>query len=295
MFRYERPQKGRLRQFHQFGCESFGVDSVYEDASVIMMVADILKELGIGYKLQLNSLGDSNCMPQYRESLITFVTKHEDSICEDCKRRLSTNPIRVLDCKNTSCQNIYVDAPKLINNLCDACESDFEKLKTILSKNDIDFEVDTHLVRGLDYYSKTAFEFVSDDIGSQSAIAGGGRYDKLVEFLDGRATPAVGFAIGIERLLELIKMPEDTRDGYYFGALDEVALETLISLAQKMRQKHRVVIEYKAKNLKKHLNAADKENVTFCAIIGENELNESKIWVKDLLNKEESSINFIDV
>ena len=151
------------------------------------------------------------------------------------------------------------------------------------------------MVRGLDYYSKTAFEFVSDEIGSQSAIAGGGRYDKLVEFLDGRATPAVGFAIGIERLLELIKMPEDIRDGYYFGALDEVALETLLTLAQKMRQKHRVVVEYKTKNLKKHLNAADKENVTYCAIIGENELNDSKLWVKNLINKKENSINFNDI
>jgi len=183
MFRYERPQKGRLRQFHQFGVESFGQDNVYEDATMIMMVADILKELGIGYRLQLNSLGDNNCMPAYKTKLINFVTEYKDEICEDCVRRLDTNPIRVLDCKNAKCQELYTNAPKLLQNLCPTCSDDFDTLKKVLDENDISYEIDTNLVRGLDYYSKTAFEFVSDNIGSQSAIAGGGRYDRLVEFL----------------------------------------------------------------------------------------------------------------
>ncbi|MDD4856280.1 MAG: histidine--tRNA ligase, partial [Sulfuricurvum sp.] len=179
MFRYERPQKGRLRQFHQFGVESFGVGSVMEDALMIMMVADILKALGIGYQLKLNSLGDQNCMPAYREKLISFIDSCGDALCEDCIRRKSTNPIRVLDCKNDHCQSLYVNAPKLINHLCEGCQSDFSSLKEILDNHAIAYEIDTHLVRGLDYYSKTAFEFVSDAIGSQSAIAGGGRYDRL--------------------------------------------------------------------------------------------------------------------
>ncbi|WP_457744012.1 histidine--tRNA ligase [Sulfurimonas sp.] len=291
MFRYERPQKGRLREFHQFGVESFGVESVYEDVIMIMMVADILKELGIGYRLQLNSLGDSNCMPQYRENLVSFIESVEDEICEDCKRRKETNPIRVLDCKNEKCQALYQNAPKLINALCDSCQSDFNKLKSILEKNNIAYEIDTNLVRGLDYYSKTAFEFVSDDIGSQSAIAGGGRYDRLVEFLDGRPTPAVGFAMGIERLMELIVMPEESREGYYFGAMDEEAVEIIIAMTQKKRKTQKATCEYRARNLKAHLKNADKANARYCCIIGSNELEHNTIWIKDLINKSEETIS----
>lgn len=290
MFRYERPQKGRLRQFHQFGVESFGVESVYEDATMIMMVADILSACGITYRLQLNSLGDSNCMPTYRDNLVKFVQECKDDVCEDCVRRLDTNPIRVLDCKNGKCQELYVGAPKLINNLCSACEDDFEKLKKILDENNIAYEIDTNLVRGLDYYSKTAFEFVSDNIGSQSAIAGGGRYDRLVEFLDGRPTPAVGFAMGIERLMELIVMPEKKREGYYIGAMDDEAIDLVISLAQKKRKTDKTTIDYKSKNLKNHLKGADKANARFCCVIGTNEMQSKTIWVKDLQNKTESSV-----
>jgi histidyl-tRNA synthetase len=290
MFRYERPQKGRLRQFHQFGVESFGVASVYEDASVIMMLSDILKTLGIGYRLQLNSLGCQNCMPQYRDSLVAFIEKHEDNICEDCVRRKSTNPIRVLDCKNPKCQEIYKEAPKLLENLCSTCENDFKALKEILNDNNLEYEIDTKLVRGLDYYSKTAFEFVSDNIGSQSAIAGGGRYDRLVEFLDGKPTPGVGFAMGIERLLELIQMPQNKRDGYYLGAMDEEALTLVMKLTQQKRKTDKAIVEYKPKNLKAHLKSADKVNARYCAVIGENELNDKTIWIKDLENKSEQII-----
>ena len=294
MFRYERPQKGRLRQFHQFGVESFGQESVYEDATMIMMVADILSACGIGYRLQLNSLGDKNCMPKYRNKLVKFVKECEDGICEDCVKRLDTNPIRVLDCKNGSCQILYESAPKLLQNLCSTCDDDFNNLKKILNDNNIDYEIDTNLVRGLDYYSKTAFEFVSDDIGSQSAIAGGGRYDKLVEFLDGKPTPAVGFAMGIERLMELIVMPESKRDGYYIGAMDTEAIDLVIKLAQNKRKTDKTTIDYKAKNLQKHLKAADKVNAKFCAVIGSNELNDATIWIKNLQNKTEKTINIKD-
>ena len=294
MFRYERPQKGRLRQFHQFGVESFGVDSVYEDATMIMMVADILKACGIGYRLQLNSLGDQNCMPQYRDSLVIFIESVEDEICEDCKRRKSTNTIRVLDCKNAKCQSLYEKAPKLLTSLCESCETDFNKLKKILDDNEIAYEIDTNLVRGLDYYSKTAFEFVSDNIGSQSAIAGGGRYDRLVEFLDGRATPAVGFAMWIERLMELIVMPEETREGYYLGAMDDEAVDLIVNLTHKKRATDKATCDFKAKNLKKHLKGADKVNAKYCCVIGSNELAEQTIWVKDLENKTESVVTLQD-
>ncbi|MDP3300850.1 MAG: histidine--tRNA ligase [Sulfuricurvum sp.] len=291
MFRYERPQKGRLREFHQFGVESFGVDSVYEDALMIMMVADILKTLGIGYRLQLNSLGDQNCMPAYRENLVSFIESCGENICEDCQRRKATNPIRVLDCKNEKCQHLYANAPKLINQLCNGCQSDFDTLKTILDDHNIAYEIDTNLVRGLDYYSKTAFEFVSDNIGSQSAIAGGGRYDRLIEFLDGKPTPAVGFAIGIERLMELIVMPEPARNGYYFGAMELESLPIILKCAEKFRQTHTAVVEYEPKNLKNHLKGADRINARYCAVIGENERNSNSIWIKDLVEQKETIIS----
>jgi histidyl-tRNA synthetase len=290
MFRYERPQKGRLREFHQFGCESFGEASVYEDFTIISMIGDIFKALGIGYDLQINSLGCSQCMPPYRENLINFLTECQDALCEDCNRRISTNPIRVLDCKNEKCQSLLTDSPKLLNNLCDSCESDFYKLVKLLKSENIEYKIDTNLVRGLDYYSKTAFEFVSNEIGSQSAIAGGGRYDKLVEFLDGKPTPAVGFALGIERIMELVKMPEVSRTGYYIGAMKDEAVDSLFTLASKKRATDKVTLEYTPKKLKAHLKGADKVNARYCAVVGEDEFKEKKIWVKDLVKKEEKII-----
>ncbi|NOZ90810.1 MAG: histidine--tRNA ligase, partial [Epsilonproteobacteria bacterium] len=156
MFRYERPQKGRLREFHQFGCESFGESSVYEDFTIIEMIGDIFKALGIGYSLKINSLGCSECMPQYRESLVNFLESCKDELCEDCNRRIETNPIRVLDCKNEKCQTLLQNSPKLIDSLCDSCDSDLKSLVRLLQSENIDFEIDTNLVRGLDYYNKTA-------------------------------------------------------------------------------------------------------------------------------------------
>ena len=287
MFRYERPQKGRLREFHQFGCESFGEASVYEDFTIIQMIGDIFKALGIGYKLKINSLGCPKCMPPYRQNLVEFLTECKDELCEDCNRRIETNPIRVLDCKNEKCQSLLVDSPKLIKNLCSSCDDDFVKLERLLKSENIEYEVDTNLVRGLDYYSKTAFEFVSNEIGSQSAIAGGGRYDRLVEFLDGKPTPAVGFALGIERIMELVKMPELERSGYYLGAMDEEAIDALFPLASKKRTTHKVTVEYAPKKLKAHLKNADRVNARYCAVIGEDEFKDKTIWVKDLVEKKE--------
>jgi histidyl-tRNA synthetase len=290
MFRYERPQKGRLREFHQFGCESFGEASVYEDFSVISMIGDIFTALGIGYELEINSLGCPVCMPPYREKLIDFLNGCKDELCEDCNRRIETNPIRVLDCKVDRCQELLTDSPKLMNNLCESCDSDFAKLKELLDNAGIVYKVNTHLVRGLDYYSKTAFEFVSNNIGSQSAIAGGGRYDRLVEFLDGKPTPAVGFALGIERIMELVAMPEVEREGYYLGAMDAEDIDTLFPLASKKRVSEKVTVEYAPKKLKAHLKNADKVNARYCAVIGEDESKNGTIWVKDLVEKTETII-----
>lgn len=236
MFRYERPQKGRLREFHQFGAEVFGVSSVYEDANIIMMIKDILDFFGISFSLKLNSLGCKECMPTYKENLVTHLSSFKTELCEDCNRRIETNPIRVLDCKNEKCQSLLQNAPKITNNLCASCDSDFEKLKEILDFNKVSYEIDSNLVRGLDYYSKTAFEFVSNEIGAQSAIAGGGRYDRLVEFLGGKSTAGIGFAIGIERLLELVKIKEEAEDIYYIGALSEKALNQVMKVANIKRK-----------------------------------------------------------
>ena len=288
MFRYERPQKGRLRSFHQFGCESFGEPSVYEDATIILMISEMLNFFGIGFKLQLNSLGCKECMPTYKDGLVDHLKELE--LCEDCNRRILTNPIRVLDCKNESCKETLVEAPSITENLCSSCHTDFEKLKKILENNGIEYEVDSNLVRGLDYYTKTAFEFVSDNIGAQSAIAGGGRYDRLVEFLGGKPTPAVGFAIGIERLLELIVKPESTQEVLYIGAMSQDAVDMVFSAVYDKRETIKVITDYKVRSFSKHLNNAQKQGATKIALIGDDELNNGTIWTKDFLTKEEKTI-----
>jgi len=293
MFRYERPQKGRLRQFHQFGCESFGESSVYEDANIILMLNDILSFFKIEYTLQLNSLGCKECMPPYKQNLVEHLKTLE--LCEDCNRRIDLNPIRVLDCKNEACQTSLKDAPKITSSLCQTCDTDFEKLKDILNKNNISYEVDSNLVRGLDYYTKTAFEFVSSNIGAQSAIAGGGRYDRLVEFLGGKETSAIGFAIGIERLLELIVMQDKQEEVIYIGSICDEAVDTVFTLVNKKRQTSKVISDYKVRNFPKHLKNAQKLNATFVVLIGENELKDKTVWTKDLISKEEKTISIEDL
>ena len=291
MFRYERPQKGRLREFHQFGCESFGEASVYEDFTIITMIARIFKELGIGFDLQINSLGCKICMPKYKENLVSSLNNIKEQLCEDCNRRIKTNPIRVLDCKNDKCQVVLTDSPKLIDYLCKECDPDFKQLTELLDKAGIGYEVNSNLVRGLDYYGKTAFEFVSNEIGAQSAIAGGGRYDRLVEFLDGKPTPAVGFAIGIERIMELVKMPKKQKEGYYMGAMVPEAIEKIIMLANKRRESDKVTVEYTSKGFKSHMKGADKANVRYALLIGKDELANDTVWLKDLESKEEKTIS----
>jgi len=289
MFRYERPQKGRLREFHQFGCESFGESNVYEDANIIIMISQILDFFKIGYKLQLNSLGCKDCMPSYKEKLVSNLK--ELNLCEDCNRRILTNPIRVLDCKNENCQAQLTNVPKITNNLCQTCNDDFEQLKKILDKNNISYEVDTNLVRGLDYYTKTAFEFVSDKIGAQSAIAGGGRYDRLVEFLGGRSTSAIGFAIGIERLLELIELEQIDEEVLYIGAMDTLALDTVFELVASKRKEIKVLSDYRSRGFTKHLTNATKQGATKVALIGTKELEDGTIWVKDIANNKEMTVD----
>lgn len=291
MFRYERPQKGRLREFHQFGVESFGVKSVFEDATLILMLAQILAKLDIKAKLKLNSLGCEKCLPEFRAKFLEFVSAKSD-FCEDCKRRKELNPIRMLDCKNEHCQGLLVGAPALKECLCAECQSDFESLQELLSANGVEFELDDKLVRGLDYYSKTAFEFESDEIGAKAAVAGGGRYDKLISYLGGKEGFGVGFAIGVERLMAILAQKEQIqkRSGVYLCALDSAFITRLFTLANSLRQRHKVHLSFEAKKLAKHLNLADLSGAKIFLCMGENEAKENKLFYKDLESKEERQI-----
>lgn len=291
MFRYERPQKGRLREFHQFGVESFGVKSVFEDATLILMLSQILAKLDIKAKLKLNSLGCEKCLPEFRAKFLEFVSAKSD-FCEDCKRRKELNPIRMLDCKNEHCQGLLVGAPALKECLCAECQSDFESLQGLLSANGVEFELDDKLVRGLDYYSKTAFEFESDEIGAKAAVAGGGRYDKLISYLGGKEGFGVGFAIGVERLMAILAQKEHTqkRSGIYLCALDSAFITRLFTLANSLRQRHKVHLSFEAKKLAKHLNLADLSGAKIFLCMGENEAKENKLFYKDLESKEERQI-----
>ena len=296
MFRYERPQKGRLREFHQFGVESFGVKSVFEDATLILMLAQILAKLDIKAKLKLNSLGCEKCLPEFRAKFLEFVSAKSD-FCEDCKRRKELNPIRMLDCKNEHCQGLLVGAPALKECLCAECQSDFKSLQGLLSANGVEFELDDKLVRGLDYYSKTAFEFESDEIGAKAAVAGGGRYDKLISYLGGKEGFGVGFAIGVERLMAILAQKEQSqkRSGVYLCALDSAFITRLFTLANSLRQRHKVHLSFEAKKLAKHLNLADLSGAKIFLCMGENEAKENKLFYKDLESKEERQIEIKDL
>jgi histidyl-tRNA synthetase len=261
------------------------------------MLDAILKNFGIKCKLKLNSLGCKECMPKYRDGLKDKLSQIKDSLCEDCNKRIETNPIRVFDCKNSACQEALSDMPRIYDALCESCRSDFNKLQELLKLNFIKFEIDKNLVRGLDYYSKSAFEFVSDKIGAQSAVAGGGRYDRLVEYLGGKETPGIGFAIGVERLLELVEMPQTQREGVYLGVMVAEARDRLFEKSIELRKNIKVYFEPNLKKLKNHLKAADKLGAKFCAIVGEDEFKEDKIWVKNLQTKEEhkESLKILDM
>lgn len=296
MFRYERPQKGRLREFHQFGVESFGIASVYEDASIILMLNEIFKRLNIRTQLKINSLGCKTCMNEYKQKLISFLNSKED-FCEDCIRRKELNPIRVLDCKNEYCQNLLTNVPKLSENLCECCKKDYEKLQKLLKDNEMVYECDEKLVRGLDYYSKTAFEFISDEIGAKAAVAGGGRYDRLIEYLDGKSGYGIGFAMGIERIMAILEQNQtkQARDGIYLCALDGKYIDEIFKLGTILRKNHKVLISYETKKLAKHLNQADISNAKIFLCMGEEEALKEEIFYKNLESKENKNIKLANL
>lgn len=293
MFRYERPQKGRFRQFYQFGVETFGEASAYETASLIMLAKNIFELLGISFEIEINSIGCKTCVKAYKQKLQTFLSSID--LCDDCKTRKEHNPLRVFDCKNASCIQNYTHAPKITDNLCDECQNDFDLVLDLLNGLNIEYAINKNLVRGLDYYTKTAFEFTSNALGAQNAIAGGGRYDALVEALGGKPTCAVGFAIGIERILDLMTLRHDELSANYIGVLDERLIKDAFLLSSKYRKSHKIHCETKARTLKNHLKHASKMGVKKIFIIGENEDKNETIWLKDLHEQREKIISQKDL
>lgn len=297
-FRHERPQAGRLREFHQFGLEMVGSKSARADAEVISLAKTLLGTLGLkNIELNINSIGCPICRKKYHEALRAFFDDKKINLCDTCKSRLEKNPMRILDCKSPVCQNIAKDAPVILDYLCEECDEHFESLKKYLFALDIEYNINPKIVRGLDYYTKTVFEFVTTEIGAQGTVCGGGRYDGLVEELGGQHTPSLGFAMGIERILLL--MDKQNCDFYisktpdlYICPMDESAVEKSMQLAKVVREAG-YVVEYDLmeRGLKAQMKYSDKIKAKFVIVIGENELNEDKANLKNMRTGEQIEVS----
>ncbi|MCD6449837.1 MAG: histidine--tRNA ligase [Thermotogaceae bacterium] len=299
MFRYERPQKGRQRQFHQVGFELFGSESPLADAEIIHLAVKLIKEIGLSkFKVVINSIGCEKCRPKYRDALKQYYAKHIDEVCDDCKRRYDTNILRLLDCKVD--MEIANKAPKSTDYLCGECKEHYENLKKHLKMLDVEFEEDHKLVRGLDYYNRTVFEIRHELLGAQSAIAGGGRYDKLIEMMGGQSVPALGFAMGMERLIiamkaEGVKIEPALVNHVYIAHVGDV-VETALKIAEDLRRQNiTVVMDVMDRGLRAQLKHADRIGALLTVIVGENELAEDIVIVKDMESGEDSrvDINFV--
>lgn len=288
-FRYERPQAGRLREFHQFGLECFGSESPMQDAEIIAMVDELLNNLGItGVELYINSIGCPNCRPRYNKELIAYYKQHESELCEDCKSRLEKNPLRLLDCKVESCQPIKKDAPRIIDYLCDDCEEHLDGLKKSLEALKIDYTINPDIVRGLDYYTRTVFEFVTTQIGAQGTICGGGRYDGLVEMMGGPHVPAIGFALGLERLLLVMEacgapFPDRKESLIYIGSMGAEEARKALAIADYLRKEGVYVLcDTMQRSVRAQMKYADKNNSKYSCIIGGNELENNVVSIRNM-------------
>ena len=286
-FRYERPQAGRLREFHQFGFEAFGSASPETDAEVIFAASSFLDRLGLkGVKLELNSIGCPICRNEYNTALKKYFEPHLKDMCETCRVRFEKNPLRMLDCKEEGCKKITAGAPKILDYLCEDCNNHFESVKSLLSAQGLEFIVNPRIVRGLDYYTRTVFEFISGDIGSQSAVCAGGRYDNLLKELGGADLPAIGFAAGIERLLLLMentsaKMPDEQTPVIYLAGMDARSRAECFKIATYLRGKGLCAeIDHMSRSVKAQMKYADKIGARNVAVIGETELELGEVNVK---------------
>lgn len=285
MFRYERPQKGRYRQFHQIGAEITGVTSPAADAQVLTMLCHFFAELGLTEpRLEINSLGCTACRPLYRTALKDFLRARIDQLCDDCKRRFETNPLRALDCKATGCKEATIGAPSVLDHLCAGCNDHFARTRGYLEAVGTAYTVNPRMVRGLDYYTRTTFELVTGLLGSQSAVAAGGRYDGLIADLGGPQLPGIGFAMGVERVALLLAEQEfRKRPDLFIAALGEEAQwEAFRLMAGLQRRGVRVEIDYEGKSLKSQLRRSDKFNARFTLIIGEDELAKGRGALKNM-------------
>ena len=302
MFRYDRPQAGRLREFHQFGVEALGEKNPAVDAEIILLAWDFLKGLGLNdLKLKINTVGCPACRPVYRKKLTEYFTENIDELCGDCRRRLEKNPLRILDCKIDGGKEFMEDAPKIETCLCDECREHFNAVKKFLTAAGVDFEIDARLVRGLDYYTKTAFEIQYTPLGAQSAVAGGGRYDGLIKEIGGDATPAVGFAAGLERILlalELQKLlPEQNKKIAAFVVASGTAAELYaFKILTDLRRKNiSAAMDFAKKSMKAQMKAAAKSGAKFALIIGEDEVVNSTVTVKNLETSAQVNIPLAEV
>ncbi|MDO4607922.1 MAG: histidine--tRNA ligase [Clostridia bacterium] len=298
-YRYEKPQAGRLREFHQFGVECFGAASPAADAEVIALGLQVLDSIGIqNISLEINSIGCPECRKNYHKALTEYFNSHIDTLCETCRDRLSRNPMRILDCKSPVCSALAADAPKVIDYLCDECQEHFDKVKAHLDAADIKYTVNPQIVRGLDYYTKTVFEFVSGDIGAQSTVCGGGRYDGLVKQMGGPAVPALGFAMGIERLMLALAnqnadFPEAKRCDLYIAPMGETAAIKATALCTALRRDgFEAQCDVCGRGLKAQMKYADKIGALYSTVIGDNEIADGKCVIKNMKTGETTELCF---
>ena len=301
MFRYDRPQAGRYREFHQFGVEALGEASPAVDAEIIVLAVEFLRALGLQeLKLHLNSVGCPKCRPVYRERLQEFFRPHLEELCTDCRSRFERNPLRLLDCKNEHCHALAEDAPRITDCLCDECRTHFAEVQSYLTAAGVPFELDANLVRGLDYYTKTAFEVKYTPLGAQSAVAGGGRYDGLVEEVGGPPTPGIGFAVGLERVLLALEkqelLPEEPEAvDVFVVALGEAAQIPAFKLLHELRvAKLSAAMDFAGRSMKAQMKQANKKNARFVAILGEDEVKEASALLKDMKTSEQKKLALKD-
>ena len=301
-FRYEKMQKGRQRQFHQFGIEVFGASGMLADSEVISLAYDFLTECGVeGFVLHINSIGCPECRAKYREALQEFLRPRYDELCDTCKSRFERNPMRILDCKSTICKEIGHGAPHMLDFLCDDCKAAFEELKANLDALGIPYEVDPGIVRGLDYYTKTAFEFVSDKLGAQSTVCGGGRYDNLVSEVGGPATPGVGFGLGIERLLLVldacgVEIPKESDTDVFVAALGSAAQLKGLELVKAIRKEGiRADIDLMGRGLKAQMKNADRLGASYVLVLGDDELAKGVVQLRNMKASEQKEVPFAEI
>ena len=297
-YRYEKPQAGRLREFHQFGIECFGATSPLADAEMIALAKQIFDELGVkDLHLELNSIGCPTCRAEYHKALKEYFASRVDELCDTCRDRLDRNPMRILDCKSPVCSEIAKDAPVVLDYLCDECKEHFEKTKNYLDAMNIEYIVNPQIVRGLDYYTKTVFEFVADSIGAQGTVCGGGRYDGLIEELGGQHTPSLGFAMGLERLQLVMEaqgceFPEPSRPDLFIVAMGDKATLKAVEIAKDMRDEgYSVVYDLNGRSLRAQMKYADKINAKYNVVIGDNEVDTKSAVLKDMATGEQSEIS----